>query len=1250
MALVGEGWRPCYEELNATANRLAHAILARGGAAGDRVAILMQHDAPAIAAVVAVMKAGRIVVVLNPTHPPVRLHELIADFEPTLIMTDASLRDLAASISGPHCAVICFEDQIGQGPDHNPTIAAPPEPVAALGYTSGSTGLPKAVMMTHRKLWRNVMIHTEAMQYCAADQIPLFGSMSAGQGMTMVLNALLNGATLYPFPVVVRGLTGLADWMTGHEISVFVSSASIFRSFMRTLDRDFVFSGVRAVRLASESATSDDFKLFQAHFRDDCWFVHTLSSTETPTFAWSRRRRHDEVPDGRLPIGAVAQGEEALILDTNDNPVAVGEVGEIVLRSRYLSAGYWRDPALTAQRFSADLDGLGTRLFRTGDLGRINAADMLECFGRRDDRVKIRGNRIELTEVEAALRRLRDIKGAVVEAIVRTNGEPRLVGFVALDSGNTWSSPELRLALRAALPDYMVPSDFMMLPELPLTPTGKVDREKLRQGYRRRRQNQPDQKWKTETESSLAAMWAEVFELSDIGRDEDFFVLGGDSLVAAVVAAAVHGTLGVQLDLVMFAEHPTLKALALVIDDLLVRAPDAGSPLAPAPRTEPLPMSFSQARIWKSTFAHLQATAAIYRIAGPLDPELLHACMDDLARGHDILRTTFFEQDGHPIQIVDPSTPLPTLQYIDLGSADAPDLQAELICEQEELHVFDLARGPLLRFQLLRLRENEYWLLRVSNHMISDNATWVLYFDELTRLYEAKVRGDVAPRPEPAPLQYGDYAAWQRKIASRESQVYRRIVSWWKRNLFGAPSAFRLPFSRAQLKLDVTPADGMMSWGVDRQVSYRLNALSSLHSATHMMARLAAFAALLAAEARASDICIGTYSRGRTHFLLQKVIGDFSNILTLRFRYDPTKSFADWLSIVREQVMHAEANSAIPYEELCDGLRQGGIDPPNIQVVFHVSLARRVIEFAGLRLSYLKSARRSFPWGFTMRFNDQDEEDGCQALFDPRLYDPAGVRVFVERYKRLLDVASRHPEKTLDDLLTLSDLAPAFGRAVSLHGAGRLPEAEASYRQILKAQPDHCDSLHMLGVIHHQRGDYNEAVRQFDAALEINSEIAAAHGNRGIALQKLKRFDEAVASYDQAIVLAPGDASAFYNRGIALQALKRFDDAVVTYDRAIALKPDHAGALYNRGNALLGLQRFDAALTSYDRTIALDPGHAGAFFNRSVALYKLRRFQEAVASYDRAIALAPDYAEAFNVRAVALEELKGIDQSSTPNS
>ncbi len=1021
---IGAGaWQPTYHELNETANRLAHAMLGGDGGAGDRVAILMQHDAPMIAAMIGALKAGRIVVVLNPADPPPRLRELLQDAEPGLILSDRENHHLARAINGAGCEVSQYDNCAMSGPLRNPDMRLSPDNIAFLCYTSGSAARPKAVMRTHRQEVRNARLHSGAWELIADDRIALLASLTGGLGISISWSALLHGAGLYPFPTMDKGFTGLASALTDHRITIFASTASFFRAFGRSLGDGVRFPQIRVVRLSSEPVTSEDFKVFQARFSETSKFIQTFGSSETGNIAQLRLRQTDKASDGRLPIGRPVGGIEVELLDERGGKVVRGQPGEIVVRSRYLAAGYWRNPELTARRFSGDLDGKGTRLFRTGDMGRINADGLLEFCGRSDDQMKIRGNRIELADVETALHRLSNIKGAVVEVITRSRGEPFLVGFVALGNEITWSSSELRFALRAALPDHMVPSEFVILLELPLTPAGKIDRDLLRTSYRPQRQRQANRRPKTETESMLIRIWAEVFELNDISVDDDFFALGGDSLMAAAVAARVHDTTGVQLNLAKFAEHPTLRSLALDIGELCASGPDGEPPLVPAPRTEPLPMSFSQERSWKlsqtPTGSAAYTMARVYRISGPLDPELFRKCVNYLARRHDILRTSFAQLGGHPVQIVN-SSALTPLQFVDFGSAREPEAQANLIFRKEAAHVFDLTRTPLLRFLLVRLHENEHWLLRVSHHVISDSVSWVLYFDELAVLYRAMLRGEPPPLSSSAPLQYGDYAAWQRKVLSREGSGYRQAILWWKENLSATPSALRLPFRRAQEDSDVRPTDGMMSWGVERGISHRLNALSSARRATRPMVRLAAFAALLASETCESDVNIGMYASGRNRLPLQNVIGDFTNILSLRFRYDPTKSFVEWLSMVRDQVVCAEAHSAIPYEELCDELKREGICLPDIQVIFHVSPPRQVIEFEGLSLRSLDRMCQSFPWGFTVEFDDQNEQDGCRMLFDSRIYDPIGMREFVDRYKRLLDVVSRHPEQTLDELVLIS--------------------------------------------------------------------------------------------------------------------------------------------------------------------------------------------------------------------------------------
>ena len=1020
-AIVADKQELTYAALGTTANRLAQSILSSGGAPGDRVAILMEHDAPAVVAVIAVLKASRVVAVLNRTHPIERLRQLVEDCEPTVVVTDSSTRSITASIAGSR-TILLYEDSSAGPTEQGPPFSLPPGQTAVLGYTSGSTGRPKGVMMTHHMLRRAATILTEAIEISADDRLSLFGSLSSAQGIINTLCALLNGATLCPFPLTVRGTTGLADWIVTQRISVYASSASIFRNFTSMLDEAHVFPSVRVVRLASEPATSDDFRSFQRHFPDDCVFIHTLSSSETGNMAWSRRTQRDRVSEGRLPIGLPSDGQELLLLDESGQPVPKYAVGEIVIRSRYLSAGYWRDPELTAKHFSGVLDDCGTRQFHTGDLGRISAGGLLEFCGRRDDQVKIRGNRIAFGEIENALHRLPGVSRGVAEAIIRPNHEPLLVAFITQQEKEVWSSAELRRTLRAVLPDYMVPSEFVILNELPLLPGGKIDRQALRQGYHPERQRQPDQEPKTEAESLLAAIWSKVFQISDVGRDEDFFALGGDSLIAALVAVEVYDAADVVLNLLTFAQHPTLGELAAAVEGLRATQVDDEPPLVAAPRTEPLPMSFAQERIWKYSQTPAQSaaytTARIYRITGPLDSAMLRDSIIELSHRHEILRSVYMHKDGKPMQMIDLSMPPPSFDSIDLTGVEDPEAQASILFKKEAAYSFDLSHEPLLRFCLVRLRANEHWLLRVSHHIHSDNTSWVLYFSELALLYEAKAQREAFPRPQPSALQYGDYAAWQRKVLKRDGSAYRRSVSWWKNNLEGAPRYRRLSFARDRANPDVEPTDGMLSWGIERSVSHQLNELSSHQHASHATARLAALAALLAVETGESDVVIGMYTTGRTRRELLNVFGDFTNLMALRFRYAGSQSFLEWLTIVRDQVLQAELNSVIPFEELSDELRQEGAAPPELQVIFQVSLPRQAIDFAGLTLTTLRRARQSFPWGFTVDFDDQSEASECEMRFDPRIYDPVRVRIFVEQYKRLLAVTARHPNQTLESLLS----------------------------------------------------------------------------------------------------------------------------------------------------------------------------------------------------------------------------------------
>ncbi len=443
---IGSGsWQATYDELNGAANRLAWMLLSRGVVRGDRVALLMRHDGPQMAAVLGVLKAGGIVVVLNPSDPPARLRGILADAGSSVVVADESNRTLAEEIARERGHVVLF-DATADGPADNPKVDAAPGDVAFLIYTSGSTGKPKAVMQTHRAILHNIRRLTRGMSLVAVDRITLLASLSGGQGVATMWCALLNGAALCPFPTMEKGVTGLAEWLEERRITVYVSAASLFRHFMRTLGEKTI-PGVRLVRLGAEPATADDFAEFRKHFCDPCMLFNSLSSSETGNILQLLLPRSAAVGSGVLPVGYPPEGVEILLLDEAGAEVPHGEPGLMTVRGRYLSPGYWGDAARTAERFSGAADAAGVRLFKSGDRARRLLDGSLVFAGRNDARVKICGYRVELAEIEGALDRQEGVAKASVCVRGAGEGEDRqLVAYVLLRGGCECTAETLRLS------------------------------------------------------------------------------------------------------------------------------------------------------------------------------------------------------------------------------------------------------------------------------------------------------------------------------------------------------------------------------------------------------------------------------------------------------------------------------------------------------------------------------------------------------------------------------------------------------------------------------------------------------------------------------------------------------------------------------------------------------------------------------------------------------------------------------------
>jgi amino acid adenylation domain-containing protein len=1022
IAIGSSLWEPSYRVLNETANRLAHKLIGRGIAPGDRVSVLMVHDAPLLAVVLGALKAGSIVVALDPGEPVSRLKTLMEDAEPAVIVTDVQNRNLAAECAPRGCSLLDFEWDVATGPAQNPSIAIPSRQTAFLSYTSGTTGPPKGVMQSHRQLRRSAAVYKDAVQYTDEDRAPLFAMVSTGAGAgSRLWSILLHGAMACPFSVKTRGAAGLADWIIGHELTVYVSSASLFRTLAKTIDDRLVFTNIRAVVLHGETVTSDDFRAFRRHFPPASILVHTLSSTETANIAWARWTQDDEIPEGVLPVGHFSRETEVLLLAEDGQAVARGEIGEIVVRSRYLANGYWRDPRLTAERFSADVDGNGTRLLRTGDRGRINAKGLLEFCGRSDDRIKIRGNRIEARDVESAIERLPGIEHVAVAAVARDHREPLLVAFIVKTSNASWTAPRLRHALRASLPLQMLPSRIVFLDSLPYNKSNKIDRAALRQHQLPARDSAKGDEPCTETERWLAEVWAEILEISSIGRDDDFFNLGGDSLMGASVAAHVYASVGVELSLAAIADHPTVSALAKFIDGSRRTAAAAAPQIVHVPRAASVPMSITQEAIWDYCLdlerrASLTRTRSC-RLRGPLDVDILSECLSYLTSRHEILRTTFGVAEGRPVQIIHESSPS-TLSFIDLIDADDPEARADSIFREESSRQINLESLPIRRNVLIRVAQDNYRLLRVSHPLVADGLSAQILDAELAVLYEARLYGKEWPLPREADLQYADYAVWQRQVMQPGSSYFNELMSWWMNLLSVVPSAIPAPLRSVVRGARRAPSDGVLSWRIEEHTAKRLDEIARRAGATHFTIRLAAFVALIADSTANSTLVVAAGFANRNRVEMRTIVGRLLNPILLVLPYDESRSFLQWLAMVRDRVFEAMERGDLPHAMIQEQLRASGMHPPEVQCYFTMSRDHSDQSFGNLVIKDETWRVGGMPAGCAV-YIDERRPENCRISFDANIYDPGEMRAMLDRYLRLLEVLAEEPELPLLKLMMM---------------------------------------------------------------------------------------------------------------------------------------------------------------------------------------------------------------------------------------
>lgn len=554
-----------YQELNKVANQLARAILAQVDINGP-VALLFEHDAQVIVALLAVLKAGLSYAALEPEHPHGRLRQILEDLQTNLILTNDQNLSLASQLAQDGQQLINLDELDVTLPNQNLSLPISPDALAAIFFTSGSTGRPKGVKRNHGQILHRAWAETNDYQLVAGDHIAHLFFCSSGASTADIFIALLNGAMLCPYNVKQKGVEGLANWLLEEELSHFHPPITVFRQLLDILSGAKNFPALRTVMLAGQALYKKDVERFRKHFAADCILIHRMAATETSLITRLLIDQHTPITDNVIPVGYPVPDKSVLILDEAGKEVGFGQVGEIAVKSRYLAPSYWRRQELTRKVFLPAADGSQERIYLTGDLGYMQPDGCLFHRGRKDFQLKIRGYRVEITQIEAILYALDSIKQSVVVAQELESGEKRLVAYLVPSDSNRFTVSKIRQTLAEKLPDYMIPTIFVTLNALPLTATGKVDRRALPEpDHNRPELDTPFVPPRTPLEETVARIWVEVLALDSIGIHDNFFELGGHSLLATQIISRVLKVLRVEIPLRTLFEAPTVAQMAQAI-------------------------------------------------------------------------------------------------------------------------------------------------------------------------------------------------------------------------------------------------------------------------------------------------------------------------------------------------------------------------------------------------------------------------------------------------------------------------------------------------------------------------------------------------------------------------------------------------------------------------------------------------------------------------------------------------------------
>ncbi|GDZ93325.1 McnC protein [Planktothrix agardhii CCAP 1459/11A] len=1040
-----------YQELNNCANQLAHYLQSLGVKADGLVGIFVERSLDMIIGILGILKAGGAYVPLDVSYPKERITYLLEDSQLSILLTQSQFLGQLPQFQG---TTICLDQDwsiIAKQSTVKPIVEVEQHNLAYIIYTSGSTGKPKGVMIEHRSIVNYILTAIREYNFTSDDQILQFSSICFDASVEEIFCGLLSGATLV---LRTEDMLRSGDYFWQCCQKWQLTGLSFPTAYWHQLVSELtptalqIITNIKLIMVGGEAIQQSKVKqwhqntvnysplpqLFNAYGPTEATIITTLCEFTSPTIT-------------NVPIGRPLSNTQVYILDAFLQPVPIGVAGELHIGGAGLARGYLNRPELTQEKFISnpfEEEGLipptplnkggndPSKLYKTGDLCRYLPDGNIEYIGRIDNQVKIRGFRIELGEIETVLSQHSAVKTAIVIAREDETEQKRLVAYIVPQTEGI-STPqeqsllavtELRQFLKAQLPEYMVPSAFVILESLPLTSNGKVDRRALPAP-----DFQSEEQYiapRNPIEEILASIWVKVLKVEQVGIHDNFFELGGHSLLATQLISRIRKAFKVEMPLRELFVAPTVAALAQVIKRVSEQEERTELPILPREKDAELPLSFAQTRLW--FLDQFESDSSFYniplalRLEGNLNQDVLIQSLAEIRDRHEALRTNFISVDGVATQVI--QTPSPwTVTIVDLQhlSSSEQEIASQELIQNQAIQAFDLARDPLIRANLVILSETEHILLVCMHHIVSDGWSMGVFLQELTDLYNAYIQNQPSSL-KPLPIQYGDYTLWQKQWL--QGDILQRQLDYWQKQLADAPALLSLPTDRPRPAVQ-SFAGSHLPFTLSWELSQKLSQLTQEQGVTLFMTLLTAFDVLLYRYTEQEDILIGTPIANRNRSELEGLIGFFVNTLVLRTDLSGNPSFNELLIRVREMAMDAYTHQDLPFEMLVEVLQpeRDLSHAPLFQVDFLLqNEPLSQLELIGLTASPLLTENATAKFDLTLGMENTDT--GLRGVweYNTDLFERSTIERLAGNFVTLLEAIVANPQQQISQLPLLTEV------------------------------------------------------------------------------------------------------------------------------------------------------------------------------------------------------------------------------------